>query len=202
MMKKYSFLFALVSALLFPLQGLAQQESEPASRRIIIDDVMMLTTAAVGLETLACCPYPRTRTINVAAGRQTRIDWADGRHYGRDTLRVIRLEILKDKALVAQFTLTLKPRQKPMVMQCMKGFGCAGAWEAYPWKSPNGNYLEHPQHKFRVTPGGASFFTVQNLDNKIPITIRVNPCETPVVKKEKKPGKPDKNAAGTIPEGH
>lgn len=201
-MKNYAFLVALLWVLLFPFRGVAQQKSEPASLRIITDDVMMLTTAAVGLEALACCPYPRTRTINVAAGRQTRIDWADGRRFGRDTLRVIRLEIVKDKAPVAQFTLTLKPRQKPMVMQCMKGFGCAGAWEVYPWKSPDGNYLEHPQHKFRVTPGGATFFTVQNLDDKVPITVRINPCEKPVVKKEKKPGKPDKNAAGTIPEGH
>ena len=201
-MKNYAFLVALLWVLLFPFRGVAQQKSEPALQRIITDDVMMLSSAAVGLEALACCPYPRTRTINVAAGRQTRIDWADGRRLGRDTLRVIRLEIVKDKAPVAQFTLTLKPRQKPMVMQCMKGFGCAGAWEAYPWKSPNGNYLEHPQHKFRVTPGGAAFFTVQNLDDKIPISIRVNPCETPVVKKGKKPVKPDKNAAGAIPEGH
>ena len=69
-----------------------------------------------------------------------------------------------------------------MAMQCMKGLGCEGVWEAYPWKSPNGNYLEHPQHKFRVTPGGAGFFTVQNLDDKIPISIRVNPCETPIQK--------------------
>lgn len=183
-MKKIALLFALAWAPLFPYRVLAQQKtaSTPPAHRIITDDVMMLTTPAAGLETLACCPYPRTRTVNVAAGRRAQIDWTDARRYGRDTLRVIRLEIVKADVPVAQFTLTLKPRQKPMTMQCMKGFGCTGVWEAYPWKSPNGNYLEHPQHKFRVVPGGVAFFTVQNLDDKVPITVRVNPCETPILK--------------------
>ncbi len=188
-MKKNALLLTLTWASLLPLHGQAPQTPAPVpAHRIITDDVMMLTTSAAGLETLACCPYPRAWAVTVAAGRQARIDWADGRRYGRDTLRVIRIEIVKANMPVAQFTLTLKPRQKPMAMQCMKGFGCEGVWEAYPWKSPNGNYLEHPQHKFRVTPGGAAFFTVQNLDDKVPFTVRVNPCANVVLKKENKPG--------------
>lgn len=187
-MRKTVLLIALAWAVLLPCRVGAQQKAAiPISKSTIItDDVMMLTTPAVGLEALACCPYPASRALTAPAGWSVQIDWALAKHFGADTLQVLQLEIVKGNAAVAQFTLTFKPRQKPMTMQCMKGFGCEGVWEAYPWKSPNGNYLEHPQHKFRVTPGGAAFFTVQNLDDTAPITVRVNPCGTPALKKERK----------------
>jgi len=101
-MKKNALLLTLTWASLLPLHGQAPQTPAPVpAHRIITDDVMMLTTAAAGLEALACCPYPRTRTVQVAAGSQARIDWADGRRYGRDTLWVIRIEIVKADVLVA-----------------------------------------------------------------------------------------------------
>lgn len=151
----------------------------PAGRQpgtIITDDVMMLNTPARGIEALACCPYPASQNIEIAPGAQCRIDWSAARQYGRDTLRLLQLEILKGKGSVAQFTLSLKPRPRPMLLQCMKGFGCEGEWEAYPWKSPQGNFLEHTRFRFRVVPEGGQYLRVENLDEKTPITLRVNPC--------------------------
>lgn len=46
----------------------------------------MLTTAAGGLEPLACCPFPGGRSATVKAGGQCRVDWSEARHFGRDTL--------------------------------------------------------------------------------------------------------------------
>ncbi len=169
---------AVFSIWLAPAAALAQQKERPQNKEgIIVDEIMMLTTAAKGAEPLACCPYVRTRADTLAPGKSCRVNWKEGKTFGRDTLRLVRLEIMKGGASVAKFTVTLKPQQKPMAMQCMKGFGCTGTWEAFPWKSPKGNYLEHTTHKFRLTPNNATYFTVQNLDDKTPITVKVNPCE-------------------------
>lgn len=163
---------------LAPSVALAQQKDAPQKTTgIIIDEIMMMTTAAKGAERLACCPYAHTRVDSVAPGKSCRVNWSDGKTFGRDTLRLVRLEVIKGGVSVAQFTVSLQPQQKPMVMQCMKGFGCTGSWEAYPWKSAKGNYLEQTTHKFRLTPNTSSYFTIQNLDNKLPITVKVNPCE-------------------------
>ncbi|MCC6459483.1 MAG: hypothetical protein IT260_03365 [Saprospiraceae bacterium] len=182
-MKKRTLFWILALAWASRPSGLPAQQ--PAARQagtIITDDVMMLTTAARGLEPLACCPYPAGQTYSIAPGAQCRVDWSAARQYGRDTLRLLQLEIVKGKAPVAQFTLSLKPRAKPMLLQCMKGFGCEGVWEAYPWKSPKGNYLEHTLHLFRVVPVGGAYLRVENLDEKTPITVRVNPCAGPATK--------------------
>ncbi|GEM_PF-1328697 len=168
---------ALLSLFFFSQHLAAQGDKPPKGKYIIIDDIMMLSTAAKGVEPLACCPFPGTRDAVVAAGKSVQIPWKYAKVWGRDTLRIIQLEVVKAGTVVAQFTLTLKPTQKPMVMQCMKGFGCVGTWEAYPWKAPRGNYLEHTTHKFRVTPNNTNYLTVLNLDAETPITVRVNPCK-------------------------
>ena len=169
---------AALCAALLPTVAIAQQKDAPQKTRgIIVDEIMMLATPAKGVEPLACCPYKSNRSEDLAPGKSCQVTWKEGKTFGRDTLRLVRLEIVKGGATVAQFTVTLKPQQEPMVMQCMKGFGCTGTWEAFPWKSPKGNYLEHTTHKFRLTPNNATYFTVQNLDDKTPITVKVNPCE-------------------------
>jgi hypothetical protein len=186
---------SLATLFLLPLLAAAQTKTPPkaqgkpaAPKEIIItDDVMMLDAPLRGAEQHACCPYPSGRNIEVGAGRHERIAWQEGKSAG-DTLRLIRLEIRKAGAIVAQLTLSLRSGSKKIVMQCMKGFGCEKGWEAYPWKSKDGNFLEHPTHRFRIAPDGADHFRIQNLDESVALSVRVNPCTKPV-KTQSKPSK-------------
>lgn len=178
---------SLAALFLLPLLVAAQTKTPPKAQGkpsdpkeiIITDDVMMLDAPLRGAEQQACCPYPSGRSIDVGAGRHTRIAWQEGKSAG-DTLRLIRLEIRKAGVSIAQLTLSLRTGSKTIVMQCMKGFGCEKGWEAYPWKSKNGNFLEHPTHRFRIVPDGAAHFRIQNLDESVALSVQVNPCTKPV----------------------
>lgn len=176
------FSMILLASLNMAAQQKAQHKPSPQKDIIITDDVMMLSTPATGAERMACCPYPSGRSVSIAAGQNASIAWKEGKIAAGDTLRLVRLEIRKNGTAIAQLTLTLKPKTKPAAMQCMKGFGCENRWEAYPWKSSAGNFLEHPAHKFRLTPKGTSHFIIQNLDDKTPLTVVVNPCDNKQIK--------------------
>lgn len=163
---------------------MAQQKTsgKPAPQKeiIITDDVMMLDAPLRGAEQQACCPYPSRRNIDVGANQSTRIAWQEGKSIPGDSIRFIRLEIRKAGVSIAQLTLSLRTGGKTAIMQCMKGFGCEKSWEAYPWKSKTGNFLEHPTHHFRIIPDGATHFRIQNLDEKTALNVLINPCAKPV----------------------
>lgn len=143
---------------------------------IITDDVLMLTVPASGLESIACNDFATSRSISLPANKTQSISWDDAKSLANDTLKIIRLEMLTDTGSVAQFTMTLRPLNgKPSEIQCMKGFGCTGTWEHFPWVVPGENFLDQTVFKFKVIPVGVESFTVENYNTNKSLTLRVNP---------------------------
>lgn len=143
---------------------------------IITDDILMLTTPAIGLETEACTDFSASRSLSVTPQNTQRVAWSEGKALSGDTLKIIRLEVLRDTGSVAKFTMTLRPiAGAPSEIQCMKGFGCDGKWVNFPWKSPEGNFLNHTVHKFKVVPQGVSDFTIENYNTGETLVVKVNP---------------------------
>jgi hypothetical protein len=161
-----------------PAQLSAQQEPTAKKGGVIIgtDDIMMYNSAARGAEPFACCPFTSTRTFKIKPGMSAQVNWTEAKRLGRDTIRIIRIEISKINNPETQFTLALHPKAQPAFLECMSGFGCEGEWEPYPWKSPDGNFLEHTNLQFKLTPNNLSYFTIYNLDTSSPILVRINPC--------------------------
>ena len=144
---------------------------------IVVDDVIMLSRPAVGLESAACANFAANRSAGIAPGDSLRVDWSEGKSLTNDTIKIIRLEVLRDAVSLVKFTMTLRPLSgKPSEIQCMKGFGCDGsAWETFPWISPGGDFLDHTTHKFRVIPRGKDRLTIENYNGTGNLTVRVNP---------------------------
>jgi hypothetical protein len=140
------------------------------------DDVIMLTTPAQGLESLACADFSSSRSFVLPPADSQLVAWAEGRSLANDAIQSVRFEVLRDTGSVSKFTLTFRPLTgKPSEMQCMKGFGCTAPWEYFPWKSPNGNFLDQTVHKFQVYPRGKNGVSFQNRNATESLTIRVNP---------------------------
>jgi hypothetical protein len=143
---------------------------------IVTDDVLMLTVPATGLESAACANFPANDFVDLPAGDTVSVSWASGKSLPNDTLKIMRLEFRNDTGIVVQFTMTLRPKSgQPSEIQCMKGFGCDGPWAYFPWKSPDGNFLDHSVFKFRVLPRGASRFTVENYNADKSLQLFLNP---------------------------
>ncbi len=143
---------------------------------IVTDDVLMLTIPAPGLESEACKDFAASRSINLPATNTQSVSWNEAKSLANDTLKIIRLEIQSDTGTVAQFTMTLRPRtDKPSEIQCMKGFGCTGPWEHFPWIAPGENFLDQTVFKFRVKPVGTSSFTIENYNTDKALMVKVNP---------------------------
>lgn len=158
----------------FALLCLNLQNCEDAI--IVTDDVLMLTVPATGLELAACDDFASSRSIDLPASNTRTVNWSEARSLANDTLKIIRLEFLSDTGSVAKFTMTLRPLSgKPSEIQCMKGFGCTGTWESFPWVVPGENYLDQTVFKFKVKPVGSSAFTVENYNTDKALTVRVNP---------------------------
>lgn len=162
----------------FPALLSAQQEPTAKKSGVIIgtDDIMMYNSAARGAEPFACCPFASTRMFKIKPGMSAQVNWTDAKRLGRDTIRIIRIEISKGNNLETQFTLALHPKAQPAFLQCMGGFGCEGEWEVYPWKSPEGNFLEQTNLQFKLVPDNLSYFTIYNQDASLPMLVRINPC--------------------------
>ncbi len=178
---KYHALYSITLTWLnisFSLATYGQGTTPPqkAAGSIITDDVMMLGSAAAGVEPLACCPFAKSKVYQIEAGKNARIDWGLAKSLNGDSLRVMLVEIQRAGEVISRFTLVMRPKEAMKTLQCMKGFGCAGTWEAFPWKAPKGNYLDHTGLKFRLRPGNTKFFTLENYDEKLPLTVRINPC--------------------------
>lgn len=143
---------------------------------IITDDVLMLTVPAAGLESLACADFTSSRSVSLPATQTKSVSWTEAKSLANDTLKIIRLEMLNDTGIVAQFTMTLRPLNgKPSEIQCMKGFGCSGTWVHFPWVVPGENFLDQTEFKFKVKPAGVESFTVENYNTDKALTMRVNP---------------------------
>lgn len=165
-------LFLLAVVLLLSLQN-CDKTGDPI---IITDDVLMLTVPATGLEPEACTAFPSQRSFGIPASTNRSVQWDEGKSLTNDTIKIIRLEVLSDTGSVAKFTMTLRPlNDKPSEIQCMKGFGCTGAWEHFPWVAPGGAFLDQTVFKFRVRPVGKSSFTIENYNTDKTLTIQVNP---------------------------
>ena len=144
---------------------------------IVTDDVLMLTVPASGIESLACENFASNRSFDLPATNTRSVNWSEAKSLANDTLKIIRLEILSDTGAVAQFTMTLRPLSgKPSEIQCMKGFGCNGAWVNFPWVVPGQNFLDQTVFKFKVRPVGTESFTVENYNTDKQLTVRVNPA--------------------------
>jgi hypothetical protein len=143
---------------------------------IVTDDVLMLTVPATGLESAACANFLTNGFIDLPAGDTVSVLWENGKSLPNDTLTIMRLELRSDTGTVVQFTMTLRPKANaPAEIQCMKGFGCDAPWEYFPWKSPDGNFLDHTVFKFRVLPRGVSRFTVENYNADKSLQLFLNP---------------------------
>lgn len=143
---------------------------------IITDDILMLTVPAVGVEAEACTDFASSRSLSIAPQSAQTVSWSEGKTLSGDTLKIMRLEILRDTGSVAKFTMTLRPLSgTPSEIQCMKSFGCEGKWETFPWKSPEGNFLNHTVHKFKVIPNGISNFSIENNNTGETLRVLVNP---------------------------
>lgn len=143
---------------------------------IITDDVLMLTTPAVGLEMEACDDFVSNRSLQIAGNQAGTVLWSEAKSLPNDTLKIIRLEFLSDAGSVVQFTMTLRLLSgKPAEIQCMKGFGCTGTWENFPWVVPGANFLDQTEFKFRVKPVGIDRFTIENYNADKTLTVKVNP---------------------------
>jgi hypothetical protein len=152
------------------------QNCSPENNIIITDDVLMLARVATGLETTACANFATNRSFSLPASDIQTVNWSEGKSLPNDTLKVIRLEMLSDTGSVAQFTMTLRPfSDKPSEIQCMKGFGCTGTWENFPWIVPGENFLDQTVFKFKVRPVGKGSFTIENYNTDKALMVRVNP---------------------------
>jgi len=154
------------------------QNCDPKGGDIIItDDVLMLSIPAPGLESAACADFASNRSISLPASNIQSISWSEAKSLANDTLKIIRLEVLSDTGSVAKFTMTLRPLSgRPSEIQCMKGFGCTGTWEHFPWIAPGQNFLDQTVFKFKVKPVGIGSFTVENYNADKALTVRVNPA--------------------------
>jgi hypothetical protein len=140
------------------------------------DDVLMLTTPASGVESRACANFASSRNFALMSADSQLVAWSEGRSLEGDTLQILRFEVQRDTGIIAQFTLTFRPREgQASEMQCMKGFGCTPPWVHFPWKSPSGNFLDQTQFQFKVFPRGRNGVSFQNYHPSVPITVRVNP---------------------------
>mgnify|MGYP000367029449 CR=1 FL=1 len=173
-MKPLHFSFARFVGLLLLAFGF--HHCDKAENIIITDDIIMLVVPATGLEDEACDNFIVSRAAAVPPQDSQRVAWTEAKSLSGDTTKIVRLEILRDTGSVVKFTMVLQVRKGvPSEIRCMKGFGCTGTWEGITWKSPNGNFLEHPTHKFRVVPTGSKSFVVENKLSGESITVRVNP---------------------------
>lgn len=155
---------------------LSLQNCDKKDTIIVTDDVLMLTVPASGLETAACDNFATDRSFSLPATNTQSVNWNEAKSLANDTLKIIRLEILSDTGVVAQFTMTLRPLSgKPSEIQCMKGFGCTGAWEHFPWIAPGQNFLDQTVFKFKVKPVGIERFTIENYNTNLGLIVRVNP---------------------------
>jgi hypothetical protein len=152
-----------------------QEKEDPII--IVVDDVIMLSVPAIGLEGIACTNFPNSRSGGIAPNDSLIVNWSEGKSLPNDTLKIIRLEILRDTGSVAKFTMTLRPlSEKPSEIQCMKGFGCdGGAWENFPWIAPGSKFLDQTVQKFRVIPRGKDRFTIENYNVSGNLMVKVNP---------------------------
>ncbi len=143
---------------------------------IITDDVLMLTVPASGLESAACADFASDRSFSLPASNMQSVNWSEAKSLANDTLKIIRLEILSDTGSVAKFTMTLRPlSDRPSEIQCMKGFGCTGTWQHFPWIAPGQNFLDQMVFKFKVKPVGIGSFTIENYNTDKALIVRVNP---------------------------
>jgi hypothetical protein len=143
---------------------------------ITSDDVLMMVIPAAGLESAACDNFASSRSFDLMPADSQMVLWTEGRSLANDTIQIIRLEVLRDTGSVLKFTMTFRPRSgQPSEIQCMKGFGCDGPWETFPWKSPTGNFLDHTVQKFKVIPRGKNGFSFQNVNTDGVLQVRVNP---------------------------
>ncbi len=170
-----TFRFAL--AYLFLSLYLCSCQEKGGDPIIIVDDVIMLSRPAVGLENAACTDFPADRSEGITPTDSLSVAWSEGKSLPNDTIKIIRLEILRDTGSLVKFTMTLRPMSnKPSEIQCMKGFGCDGAaWENFPWIAPGTNFLDHLEHKFRVIPRGKDRFTIENYNSSGNLIVKVNP---------------------------
>jgi hypothetical protein len=143
---------------------------------ITSDDVLMMVIPASGLESAACADFASSRSFELMPADSQLVNWSEGRSLANDTIQIIRLEVLRDTGSVLKFTMTFRPHTgRPSEIQCMKGFGCDGPWETFPWKSPDGNFLDHTVQKFKVIPRGKKGISFQNFNTDGLLTVRVNP---------------------------
>jgi hypothetical protein len=165
------------SSLAFILLCMMLQNCDPKGDLIIItDDVLMLTVPAPGLEAEACDDFASSRAFDLPASNTRTVNWSEAKSLANDTLKIIRLEILSDTGSVVKFTMTLRPLSgKPSEIQCMKGFGCTGVWESFPWVVPGQNLLDQTVYKFKVVPTGVDAFNFENYNTDKSLTVRVNP---------------------------
>ncbi len=171
--KVNSFKWIALASLLLPA---FQHCTQVKDTIIVTDDVLMLTRPAVGLEPVACTDFPMNHSFSLAASDTESISWSEAKSLANDTLKIIRLEILSDTGSVARFTMTLRPLSgKPSEIQCMKGFGCTGTWEHFPWVVPGENLLDQTVFKFKVKPEGIEHFTIENYNADKALMVRVNP---------------------------
>jgi hypothetical protein len=145
---------------------------------IVIDDVIMLSRPAVGLEGQACTNFDKSRVSTLATNDSLVVQWSEGKALPGDTIKIIRLEMLRDTGALVQFTMTLRPLDGvASEIQCMKGFGCGGnSWEHFPWIVPNKNFLDNTTHQFTVIPRGVDRFTIRNYNPANNLIVRVNPA--------------------------
>lgn len=152
------------------------QSCDPNESIIITDDILMLTVPAPGLELEACDDFASSRSFDLPAANNRTVQWSEAKSLVNDTLKIIRLDIVSDTGSVAQFTMTLRPLSgKPSEIQCMKGFGCTGVWESFPWVVPGQNLLDQTVLKFKVVPKGVDAFTIENYNTNKTFMVRVNP---------------------------
>ncbi len=167
----------IATTLAVTLYSLSLQNCDSKDDSIIItDDVLMLARVATGLESIACTDFASSRTIELPATGTQSVNWSEAKSLPNDTLKIIRLEILSDTGSVAKFTMTLRPLiGTPSEIQCMKGFGCNGAWELFDWIAPGQNFLDQTIFKFKVKPIDIERFTIENYNTDKALVVLVNP---------------------------
>lgn len=152
----------------------AQNNTDPKKKKIITDDIMMMHGALPDGMDLTCDGLGGKTRLVVEANDSKFVGWEKSKAVG-DSMRLMLVEIFRRGASVAKFTLAYKTDPDQPSIQCMKGFGCdEKRWVAFDWKSPDGNYLEHSTHKFRVGPTGKEGIVIENLHPQQAIIIKVN----------------------------
>ena len=142
-------------------EGACPSDTPGNAGYIISDDVLMLTEPATGLEDEACARFSRMDTDTLDGDGSLRVPWSDGKTLeGCDSIQILRFEILRH-SMSAKFTMILRPSADTTQIQCMKGYGCA-SWDTLDWKSPNGNFLDHPDLEFKVIPAGRREVIIEN----------------------------------------